>query len=208
MDRRTYRERHPGARLFSFKQVAADTGRDLLELMTEFSEAYATPEERADATANGQEYYRRKDITTYTICCVDRCGFKAAELGRHLRNVHRISTREYWAKYGFLPTTTEASLARAREKDALRKKELEQLRAAAKGRPKAKRGRRQVPIENREYARVGAQVDKLIPNHLRHDKRAIQAARWEYYNNQTDLEYDTIAEYDRRYRQRQREKAQ
>jgi len=174
---RKYRQLHPCARLFSFKKVAADTGRDCQELMREFADSYATPEDRASAVAEGWKFYRQRGITTYTICCVERCGFKATELGRHLRNVHRMSTRQYWAEYGVLPITAEASLARARAKGKARKDELERLRAMASGRPKRKPGPQPSPEHTKTFYIVGWDVESRIPANLKNDWKALANAR-------------------------------
>ena len=114
-----YRKIHPGARLFSFQFVARDTGRDCQELMREFATSYATPEERTKA-ATDREYYDKNEIKKYRICCVERCGLKAADLGHHIRNVHGMSTQDYWVQVGLLPITAVAVLERSREKDAKR----------------------------------------------------------------------------------------
>jgi len=110
-----YRRFHPGARVFSFEHVAKDTGSDCQKLMCDFAESYATPEERAKA-ATDPDYY--KNIAAYRVCCVGRCGLKAADLGHHLRDVHGMSARDYWIKYGQLPITSEAVLAKKREEAA------------------------------------------------------------------------------------------
>jgi predicted transcriptional regulator len=124
-----YRQLHPEARLFSFKQVAADTGRRCQDLMHEFAESHATPEERAAAALAGREYYRRNAITDHVICCVECCGFKSTQLHHHLRNSHGMSTRDYGTKYGWLPVTPEAILAKARANDKAKNEELKHLRA-------------------------------------------------------------------------------
>lgn len=115
MNFKKYRQLHPAARVISFQQVADDTGRSCQELMREFADSYATPTESAQA-AKGQEYYDQNGITDYVICCVERCGLKAAALSHHLRSVHRMSGSEYRRKYGPLPITPVAILEKMRAK--------------------------------------------------------------------------------------------
>jgi predicted transcriptional regulator len=123
-----YRQLHPGARLFSFEHAARDTGRDCKELMQEFANSYATPEERARASELGRNYYSESD--GFTICCVPRCGLKCTDLNHHLRNVHHMSGLEYRAKYGLhLPSTPPAILAQNKRQ---RKTQREKFRTADK----------------------------------------------------------------------------
>lgn len=116
-----YRRLHPGARVFSFEHVAKEVDRDCQDMMRECAESYATPEERAEATID-PDYYDKKNITAYRICCIDRCGLKAADLPHHLLNVHGKSTLQYWMMLGrAVPVTSEAVLAKERQKAAAKR---------------------------------------------------------------------------------------
>lgn len=103
---RAYRQRHPGAPLYSCECGAATSpNRNTVEkYMAERANLYATPEERLAAT-NDPDY---QSSTPYLICRVERCGYKSRNLRKHITSQHmpideynrafpgaRITSREF-----------------------------------------------------------------------------------------------------------------
>jgi predicted transcriptional regulator len=100
-----YRAIYPGARLFSFADIASNHNRNVMELMANFAADYFLPKEIIEGRTD-MEWERSHNIADAVMC--RECGRRVrAELSVHLKLKHKMGLAEYRSNWPAAPTRSD-----------------------------------------------------------------------------------------------------
>ena len=130
-----YRQRNPGARIFTLQRMADEAGRDVLEYAAEEAGQYVTPKQRAAADLD-RKYEVHNGMPRYVICRILRCGFKSVgRLDKHLESQHGVKDVDaYRLEHNWAPIHSRDYLTERAERQQVKLAEAKADLAEAKRR--------------------------------------------------------------------------